>query len=81
VTATNVGSTAITFSSVGVTTTQKDFSATGNCTGHAIQPAGSCQMSVTFDPTKTGKRTADLYFNLPVGAISPAPVALSGTGD
>jgi hypothetical protein len=81
VTATNVGATAITFSSVGVTTTQKDFSATGNCTGHAIQPGNSCQMSVTFDPTKTGKRTADLYFNLPVGSISPAPVALSGTGD
>jgi hypothetical protein len=81
VTATNVGSTAITFSSVGVTANQKDFSATGNCTGQAIQPAGSCKMSVTFDPTKTGNRTAGLYFNLPLGSISPAPVALSGTGD
>ena len=81
VTATNVGTIAITFSSVGVTATQKDFSAAGNCVGQAIQPGGSCQMSVTFDPTKTGKRTADLYFNLPVGSVSPAPVPLSGTGD
>jgi hypothetical protein len=78
---THVGSTAITFSSVGVTANQKDFSATGNCTGHAIQPSGSCKMSVTFDPTKTGNRAAGLYFNLPLGSISPLPVALSGTGD
>jgi hypothetical protein len=81
VTATNEGTTAITFSSVGVTTNQKDFSATGNCTPQAIQPGASCQMSVTFDPTKTGQRSADLYFNLPTGSISPVPVALSGTGD
>jgi hypothetical protein len=40
-------------------------------------------MSVTFDPTQTGARSAELYFNFPPfsGLISPAPAALSGTGD
>jgi hypothetical protein len=80
VTATNEGTKPITFASVGVSANQKDFSSTGNCVGHAIQPAASCQMSVTFDPTKVGSRSADLYFNLPTGAISPAPVPLSGVG-
>jgi hypothetical protein len=80
VTATNEGTKPITFASVGVTANQKDFSSTGNCVGHSIQPAASCQMSVTFDPTKLGSRSADLYFNLPTGAISPAPAPLSGVG-
>ena len=51
VTATNEGKTAITFSSVVVEGKSKgDFSATGTCTGSAIQPGASCGMSVTFDP-------------------------------
>jgi hypothetical protein len=81
VTATNEGSTAITFTSVAVGGTgEKSFSLTDNCTGHAIHPGASCSASVTFDPTKTGAISGDLYFNLPRGSISPAPVALSGTG-
>jgi hypothetical protein len=80
VTATNEGTTAVRFSSVSVTAKQKDFSSTGNCIGQSIQPGSSCQMSVIFHPTTTGTRTADLYFDLPNGSISPAPVALSGVG-
>lgn len=80
VTATNEGPTPIKFTSVGVTAGQKDFSSGGNCVGHEIQPGASCQMQVSFDPTTTGTRTADLYFSLPVNSISPTPVPLSGVG-
>jgi FG-GAP-like repeat/Abnormal spindle-like microcephaly-assoc'd, ASPM-SPD-2-Hydin len=80
VTAINEGKAAITFNSVYIGgKDDKDFSATGNCTG-SLAPGASCQMSVTFDPTEGGPRSAALYFELPTGSISPAPVALSGTG-
>jgi hypothetical protein len=82
VTATNEGSSAITFSSVGVGGANwKDFSETDNCTGQAIQPGASCTATVTFNPIKTGARNAALYFNLPTGSVSPAPPVLTGTGD
>jgi hypothetical protein len=84
VTATNQGKKAVTFSSVGVGgKDSKDFSASGNCTPNPIEPGASCTMSVTFDPTQTGARTAALYFNFPPfsASVSPAPVALTGTGD
>jgi hypothetical protein len=81
VTATNEGNTAIQFSNVYIGGKgEKDFSATGNCTGTSIAPGASCQMSVTFDPMVGGSLSASLYFNLPTGSISPVPVALSGTG-
>jgi FG-GAP-like repeat/Protein of unknown function (DUF1573) len=81
VTATNEGSAAIQFSNVYIGGKgEKDFSATGNCTGTSIAPGASCEMSVTFDPMVGGSLSASLYFNLPTGSISPVPVALSGTG-
>jgi hypothetical protein len=84
VTATNEGTRAVTFSSVAVGgTDNKDFSTSGNCTPNPVEPGASCAMSVTFDPTQTGARSAALYFNFPPfsGLVSPAPVVLSGTGD
>jgi hypothetical protein len=84
VAATNEGKNAITFSSVAVgTKDNKDFSASGNCTPNPIEPGASCTMSVTFNPTQTGARSAALYFSFPLfsGLVSPLPVALSGTGD
>jgi hypothetical protein len=84
VTATNQGKNAVTFSSVAVGgKDSKDFSTTGNCTPNPIEPGASCTVSVTFDPTQTGARSASLYFNFPPfsSSVSPAPVALSGTGD
>jgi hypothetical protein len=84
VTATNQGRKAVTFSSVAVGgKDSKDFSASGNCTPNPIEPGASCITSVTFGPTQTGARNATLYFNFPPFSVSvsPAPVALSGTGD
>jgi hypothetical protein len=81
VTATNEGKTSITFTSVGPGgNNYKEFSVSGNCTRGAIAPGASCEMSVTFDPTKTGAAHPALYFDLPTGSIEPVPVKLSGTG-
>lgn len=82
VTATNEGSTAVQFSSVSlIGTNWKDYSQTNTCTPKALQPGTSCTVSVTFDPTTTGARSASLNFtqkNQP--AASPQPVNLTGTG-
>jgi hypothetical protein len=82
VTATNEGSTAVQFSSVSLIGTDwKDFSQTNTCTTKALQPGTSCTVSVTFDPTQTGTRSASLNFtqkNQP--SASPQPVTLTGTG-
>jgi Abnormal spindle-like microcephaly-assoc'd, ASPM-SPD-2-Hydin len=82
VTATNEGSKAIQISSVTIGGAgRKDFSETDSCTGRIIEPAAHCSATVTFDPTKTGARSAGLYFNLPTGSISPTPADLAGTGN
>jgi hypothetical protein len=80
VTVTNEGGTAVRFSSLGVSGTDyKDFTETNNCTGHSIGPGASCQVQVTFAPTKAGSRDATLYID-PQGTTSPPFVDLSGTG-
>jgi FG-GAP-like repeat/Abnormal spindle-like microcephaly-assoc'd, ASPM-SPD-2-Hydin len=79
VTATNEGSAAVTFASIGLAG-QKNFSESDDCSGQTIQPGASCTASVTFDPAKTGTISGYLYFNLPTGSVSPAPVVLFGTG-
>jgi hypothetical protein len=80
VTVTNEGRTAVRFSSLGVSGSDyKDFTETNNCTGHSIEPGASCQVQVTFAPTKTGGRDATLYIE-PQGTTSPPFVDLSGTG-
>jgi hypothetical protein len=79
VTATNEGSAAITFASIGLAG-QKNFSESDDCSGQTIQPGASCTASVTFQPTKTGAISGDLYFDLPTGSVSPVSVVLFGTG-
>lgn len=55
-----------------------DFGETDNCTP-SVAPGGSCTISVTFTPTKTGSRsaTSNIVDNAPP---SPQIVSLSGTG-
>ena len=78
VTVTNEGSAAVQLSSIYVGGKDKnDFLETNNCS--TLQAGASCQASVTFDPTTAGSRGGDLYI-VPKGTVSPAPVALSGTG-
>jgi hypothetical protein len=81
VTVTNEGSTALTFSAVGTGGLDaKEFSEIGDCNQDAVQPGASCSVMVTFAPTKTGARSATLYF-IAKGTVSPPLVILSGTGD
>src|SRR6266446_2537582 len=81
VTAINEGSTAVQFNSVSlIGTNWKDYSQTNTCTTKALQPGTSCTVSVTFDPTQTGARSASLNVtqkNQP--AASPQPATLTGT--
>jgi len=81
-TATNKGSASITFKAISIGGNDfKDFSEANDCIGATIPPGGSCRVSVTFSPTKSGSRTGTLQLTLQTGGASPAPVTLSGTGD
>ncbi len=56
-----------------------DFALTGNgCTGHSLPAGSSCTVTVGFDPTAAGARSATLAVSGTGG--SSASVKLSGTG-
>lgn len=78
-TVTNVGSSPLTIQKVSFTGADpQDFSQTNNCTG-SLAKGASCTVNVTFKPTATGARTANLAITDPGGG-SPQLVPLSGTG-
>jgi phospholipase C len=80
VTLTNTGSGVLKISSIGITgTNMVDFSQTSTC-GTVLLGGASCTINVTFTPTGTGSRTANLSVT-DNAAGSPQTVALSGTGD
>src|SRR5271168_3502135 len=80
VTLKNVGTAALAISSIAVTGTEAgDFPKTATSCGSSLAAAASCTVSVTFDPTTTGARSANLTFT-DSAAGSPQQVALSGTG-
>ncbi len=60
-------------------TNWRDFSETNTCPS-SLNAQASCTVSVTFDPTRTGNRTAVLGF-ADNGGGSPQTLPLSGTGD
>ena len=72
---TNTGSDDMTTSTFG---TSGDFSQTNNCPAF-LAPSQSCNITVTFTPTKTGTRTG--YLTVTDSAPgSPHTVKLEGTG-
>ncbi len=78
---TNEGGSSVTYRSIGIGGADaKDFFETDNCTGRSVPPGGTCQVNVTFDPTKVGARSARLFVNAQ-GTASPRSVPLTGTGD
>jgi hypothetical protein len=80
VTLANQGSTAVSVSQVYVGgNNYKDFSQTNNCPT-TLGAGASCTIAVTFDPKKTGTRTADVGA-LDTGGGSPQSIPISGTGD
>ncbi|MEO8972891.1 MAG: N,N-dimethylformamidase beta subunit family domain-containing protein [Ktedonobacteraceae bacterium] len=75
----NSGTSALSISSIGLTGTNSgDFAQTNNCPG-SLAANASCNVSVTFTPTNSGSRTANLTFT-DGGPGSPQNVALSGNG-
>jgi len=76
---TNVGSSKLDITSIGVNGNDpNDFTQNNNCASSL--PAGkSCQIQVVFSPTVAGGRSASLFVDYK-GLGSPQTVALSGTG-
>jgi hypothetical protein len=73
---TNIGSLNLNVSSLVIT---GDFMETDTCTGQSLDLHGTCQISVTFDPSQRGPATGllTLYANISGGQLT---VPLSGTG-
>ncbi len=55
-----------------------DFSESNNCPS-SLSAGGTCMITVTFKPTRTGERSAVLYVT-DTGGGSPQPVSLGGAG-
>ena len=80
VTLTNIGTTALTISSIAVTGAEAaDFPETATTCGSSLAAAASCTVSLTFKPSTTGARSATLTVT-DNAAGSPQQVPLSGTG-
>jgi hypothetical protein len=75
-TLTNGQSTAVSISSISVSTT--DFSQTNNC-GTSLAAGASCTISVSFAPQSTGYKTATLSISDNASG-SPQTASLSGNG-
>src|ERR1700722_20258848 len=73
------GGTAITITGITITgTNPTDFAQTNTC-GTSVAPKKSCTITVTFDPTATGTRSASVSVADNAGS-SPQAVLLTGTG-
>lgn len=76
----NQGAAALSITQVYIGgTNYRDFSQTNNCPS-SLTAGASCAVNVTFDPTKTGARSALLGF-VDNGGGSPQTAPLTGTGD
>jgi Abnormal spindle-like microcephaly-assoc'd, ASPM-SPD-2-Hydin/Beta-propeller repeat len=75
-TATNQGTTALTFSSI---TASGNFAEADNCTKAPVQPSTTCTIQVTFTPSGTGSSVGSLTINDNAPG-SPQVVLLNGSG-
>jgi uncharacterized repeat protein (TIGR01451 family) len=87
VTLTNSGGAPLSITSITLTGTNPgDFAFASPATtcptgvsGGQVAANSNCVLSVTFDPTTTGARTANIAIVV-TGIASPAPITLTGTG-
>jgi hypothetical protein len=80
ITATNSGDQNLFFNNVATTGNTLDFTiGTDDCIGTTLAPGASCSISVTFSPSVTGTRTANVVYT-DNAANSPQSVPLTGTG-
>lgn len=79
ITVTNQGPVTVNLAGIAVAgVNAADFAETTNC-GSQLPPAASCSISVTFKPTATGLRTAEVDLSDDAGG-SPQKINLAGTG-
>jgi hypothetical protein len=79
ITMTNVGSTAVSITQIGITGLQaSSFSQTNDC-GTTLAGSASCTITVTFTPQLKGVLKANLSVSNNGGG-SPQTVRLAGTG-
>ena len=77
VTLTNGGNAALSFSSIALTGTNAGDFAQSNTCGTSVAAGASCSITVTFDPTASGSRSASVSFTDNAGG-SPSLSALVG---
>lgn len=78
-TLTNVGNVGLKITGIQITGPDpEDFFQTNNC-GGGVGARSSCTITVTFTPTQSGSRTADVSIS-DNGGGSPQLLSLSGTG-
>jgi hypothetical protein len=78
-TLTNGGSAALSLSSIALTGANPGDFAQSNTCGTSVAAGASCTLSVTFDPTTSGSRSASVSFTDNANG-SPQSLSLSGTG-
>jgi hypothetical protein len=79
ITLTNAGAGAVTIAGIAITGTDAgDFAQTHTC-GTSVASGGRCFINVTFTPSITGARTAQVSIS-DNGGGSPQKVNLTGTG-
>jgi hypothetical protein len=79
VTLTNQGTTALSIAQISVGgANANDFPETNNCPS-SLNAGANCTITVTFDPSKTGTRKAQVSIT-DNGGGSPQTVPLTGTG-
>jgi hypothetical protein len=80
VTVTNAGTDPVTFNPLQITGANPgDFTLSNNTCGSSLPGASSCTVVVTFGPSATGARAANLVVT-DSDLSSPSTVTLSGTG-
>ncbi|MFO1413950.1 MAG: choice-of-anchor D domain-containing protein [Burkholderiales bacterium] len=77
ITVTNISGTTLTALGTGISN-PIDFSYTSNCNLAPLSPGASCQVTVRFNPSSSGQRTAQL--TVYVGSTAVGLVNLSGSG-
>lgn len=79
-TVTSSGATQLLFGPISLTGADSDqFALTGTSCGPPLAPGQTCTVSVSFNPTSTGAKTASLSFVTDAPG-SPQTVSLSGSG-
>jgi hypothetical protein len=79
VTLTNSGTANLFINGVSISQTGLDYNTDEACAGLTLAPGANCTMSVVFNPSATGTRTATLNVT-DNAAGSPQAVPLTGTG-